>query len=116
MDWLWSEVMNRIERVHAYTKKDDPSHKAKTKENPKIFKVVPQSVFMLLCKHDREAQNEEKIGNYFEIGVTVALFQRDLFAVRRMLVALISKLPIKDKETFWQWYSAYGFRSPRYNT
>eukprot|EP00971_Amphidinium_carterae_P348994 6490783-Amphidinium_carterae.4 len=65
---LWSEVKNRIERVHAYAKKDDPSHKAETKESPKIFKVVPQSAFMLLYKHDREGQNEEKI-----LGTTLRL-------------------------------------------
>eukprot|EP00971_Amphidinium_carterae_P156763 3107531-Amphidinium_carterae.1 len=28
--------------------------------------IVPQSVFILLYKHDREGQNEEKNGNYFE--------------------------------------------------
>eukprot|EP00971_Amphidinium_carterae_P022160 437215-Amphidinium_carterae.3 len=35
MGLLWTEVMNRIARVEAYTRKDDPTFKAKTKENPR---------------------------------------------------------------------------------
>eukprot|EP00971_Amphidinium_carterae_P027360 538925-Amphidinium_carterae.2 len=66
MDLLWTEVINRIERVHAYTKKDDPTHKAKTKENRKGFRVVLQEMFMRLCKQDPEGRNEERLGNYFE--------------------------------------------------
>eukprot|EP00971_Amphidinium_carterae_P042172 828545-Amphidinium_carterae.2 len=107
MDLLWTEVINRIARVEAYTKKDDPSYKRKTKENVKGYTVVPQAQFMKVYKGDAEGKNEERLANYFETGVTFALFQKDLWKVRRLLVALISKLT-RQQEAFWQWYPGYG--------
>eukprot|EP00971_Amphidinium_carterae_P351214 6491979-Amphidinium_carterae.1 len=104
MDLLWNEVLNRIDRVTAFTRKDDPTFKLKTKENVKGYRGV------------KAGNNEERLANYFETGATSALFQRDLFSVRRLLVALISHLPKKDEEAFWQWYPAYGYRFPHYNT
>eukprot|EP00971_Amphidinium_carterae_P282868 5615545-Amphidinium_carterae.2 len=68
MDLLWTEVMNSIARVEAYTKKDDPTVKAKTKENVKGNSVVPQSQFMRLYEGDGEGKNEERLANYFETG------------------------------------------------
>eukprot|EP00971_Amphidinium_carterae_P300713 5974948-Amphidinium_carterae.1 len=47
---------------------------------------------MKIYKGDGEGKNEEILANYFETGVTFALFQKDLWKVRRMLIALISKL------------------------
>eukprot|EP00971_Amphidinium_carterae_P090439 1790766-Amphidinium_carterae.4 len=114
MDLLWTEVVNRIARVEAYTRKDDPTFKAKTKENVKGYSVVPQSQFVKLYEGDGDGKNEERLANYFETGVTFALFQKDLWKVRRMLSALIARLPRHQdqKEAFWQWYPA----RPNYNT
>eukprot|EP00971_Amphidinium_carterae_P022161 437215-Amphidinium_carterae.4 len=50
------------------------------------------------------------------MGVTFALFQKDLWKVRRMVVALIAKLPRHEEEAFWQWYPGYGYARPNYNT
>eukprot|EP00971_Amphidinium_carterae_P138077 2736451-Amphidinium_carterae.1 len=71
---------------------------------------------MKLIKGTKAGNNEERLANYFEAGATFALFQRDLFSIRRLLVALISNLPKKEEEAFWQWYPAYGYRFPHYNT
>eukprot|EP00971_Amphidinium_carterae_P283589 5629852-Amphidinium_carterae.1 len=71
---------------------------------------------MKLIKGQKAGNNEERLANYFETGATFALFRRDLFSIRRLLVALISHLPKKDEEAFWQWYPAYGYRFPHYNT
>eukprot|EP00971_Amphidinium_carterae_P048232 949942-Amphidinium_carterae.1 len=40
MDLLWTEVQNRIDRVTAYSRRDDPTYKAKTKTNVKGYRVV----------------------------------------------------------------------------
>eukprot|EP00971_Amphidinium_carterae_P222253 4411584-Amphidinium_carterae.1 len=116
MDLLWTEVQNRIDRVTAYAKRDDPNYKTKKKTNVKGYRVVGQSDYMKLIKGQKAGNNEERLANYFETGATFALFRRDLFAIRRLLVALISHLPKKEEEAFWQWYPAYGYRFPHYNT
>eukprot|EP00971_Amphidinium_carterae_P287086 5698936-Amphidinium_carterae.3 len=107
--------MNHIARVEAYTRKDDPSYENKSKENVKGYTVVPQAQFMKIFKGDGEGKNEERLANYFETGVTFALFQKDLWKVRRMLSALISKLTKQQEEAFWQWYPGYGYARPNYN-
>eukprot|EP00971_Amphidinium_carterae_P342240 6481482-Amphidinium_carterae.2 len=116
MDLLWNEVLNRIDRVTAYSRKDDPTFKLKKKENPKGYRVVPQAHYMKLIKGEKVGNNEERLANYFETGATFALFQRDLYSIRRLLIALISHLPKKEEEAFWQWYPAYGYQFPHYNT
>eukprot|EP00971_Amphidinium_carterae_P199352 3956314-Amphidinium_carterae.1 len=96
MDLLWNEVMNRIDRVTAFTRKDDPTFKLKKKENLKGYRVVMQAHYMKLIKGEKTGNNEERLANYFETGATCALFQRNLFAIRKLLVALISHLPKKE--------------------
>eukprot|EP00971_Amphidinium_carterae_P261442 5186616-Amphidinium_carterae.1 len=40
MDLLWTEVLNRIDRVTAFTRKDDPTYKVNTKvKNVKGYRV-----------------------------------------------------------------------------
>eukprot|EP00971_Amphidinium_carterae_P178879 3547783-Amphidinium_carterae.1 len=39
-----------------------------------------------------------------------------LWKIRRLLVALISKLTKQQEEAFWQWYPGYGYARPNYNT
>eukprot|EP00971_Amphidinium_carterae_P010918 215449-Amphidinium_carterae.1 len=102
MDLLWTEVLNRIDRVTAFARKDDPTFKIKTKENVKGYRVVGQSDYVKLIKGVKAGNNEERLANYFETGATFALFMRDLFSIRRLLVALISHLPKKEEEAFWQ--------------
>eukprot|EP00971_Amphidinium_carterae_P000163 3542-Amphidinium_carterae.1 len=50
MDLLWSEVLNGIDRATAFTRKDDPTFKLKTKENVKGYRVVGQADYMKLIK------------------------------------------------------------------
>eukprot|EP00971_Amphidinium_carterae_P330006 6462847-Amphidinium_carterae.1 len=116
MDLLWNEVLNRIDRVPAFTRKDDPTFKLKKKENPKGYRAVGQADYMKLIKGRITGNNEERLANYFETGATFALFQRNLYSIMKLLVALISHLPKKEEEAFWQWYPAYGFQFPHYDT
>eukprot|EP00971_Amphidinium_carterae_P100612 1990494-Amphidinium_carterae.1 len=73
---------------------------------------------MKLIRGRITGNNEERLANYFETGATFALFQRNLHSIRRLLIALISHLPKKEEEeeAFWQWYPAYGYQFPHYNT
>eukprot|EP00971_Amphidinium_carterae_P222425 4414690-Amphidinium_carterae.1 len=66
MDLLWTEVLNRIDRVTAFTRKDDPTFKMKAKENVKGYRVVGQSDYMKLIKGMKAGNNEERLANYFE--------------------------------------------------
>eukprot|EP00971_Amphidinium_carterae_P276414 5485123-Amphidinium_carterae.1 len=116
MDLLWNEVLNCIDRVTAYTCKDDPNFKLKKKENVKGYRVVPQAQYSSKVRQQGTRNTDERLANYFETGATFALFQRDLYAIRRLLIALISQLGRKDEEAFWQWYPAYGYQFPHYNT
>eukprot|EP00971_Amphidinium_carterae_P218111 4329743-Amphidinium_carterae.1 len=59
MDLLWNEVLNRIDRVTAFTRKDDPTFKLKTKENVKGYRVVMQADYMKLIKGVKAGNNEE---------------------------------------------------------
>eukprot|EP00971_Amphidinium_carterae_P062440 1235750-Amphidinium_carterae.1 len=108
MDLPWTKVINRIEQVRAYTQNDNNKTKGLLKVNVKGYRVVPQAMFMQLYKPLGVGKNEEIILNYFETGTTFAIFQRNLFAVKRLLVALIAKLPKLEEEPFWQWCPGYG--------
>eukprot|EP00971_Amphidinium_carterae_P237825 4721556-Amphidinium_carterae.1 len=48
MDLLWTEVMNRIDRVNAYTERD--KKKKRTRPNPVGYRAAPQEMFMRLYK------------------------------------------------------------------
>eukprot|EP00971_Amphidinium_carterae_P005074 101406-Amphidinium_carterae.3 len=69
MDLLGTEFVKRIDRVRAYTQKDDKERKKK----------IQLSIH--LSERNTAGENEEriKIGNYFEIGATFALIKKDLF-------------------------------------
>eukprot|EP00971_Amphidinium_carterae_P138218 2738684-Amphidinium_carterae.1 len=65
---LWTEVLNRIDRVTAFARKDDPTFKLNTKTNVKGYRVVGQSDFLKLIKGVKAGNNEERLANYFEAG------------------------------------------------
>eukprot|EP00971_Amphidinium_carterae_P348602 6490585-Amphidinium_carterae.1 len=99
--------MNRIAGVETFTRKDDPTFKAKTKENVKGYTAVPQSQFMKIYKGDGEGKNEERLANYFETGFVEGrenahcIDLKVVKAARRGILAMVSGL----------WYTR-----PNYNT
>eukprot|EP00971_Amphidinium_carterae_P033511 659968-Amphidinium_carterae.12 len=54
--------------------------------------------------------NDEDFGNIFESASTLAILKRNLKQVRRILIAIILKLPEGDKEKFWRWEPGFGFQ------
>eukprot|EP00971_Amphidinium_carterae_P197645 3922624-Amphidinium_carterae.2 len=104
LDCMWAEVRARINRVDAVSmRKLITDNKLEAVLNKEYAKLRPQTPI-------HGVGDDEDFGNIFESAGTISILMRDLRIIRRILIAMIEKLPDAEAERFWQWEPGFGYQ------